>query len=86
MLAYTASDGTDPAWDLARLAAASVADTAIVPLQDLLGLGNTARMNVPGQPGGNWQWRCPPNALTGALAGRAATVSRLYGRTGVTSV
>ena len=83
MLAYTASDGMDPAWDLARLAAASVADTAIIPLQDLLGLGNAARMNVPGQPGGNWQWRCPPDALTGAPAERAATMNRLYGRTSV---
>ena len=44
-------------WDLIRLALASVADTAIVPLQDVLGLGSEARMNVPGRAEGNWGWR-----------------------------
>lgn len=79
-LAYLASDGADPAWDLARLAFASVAKTAIVPLQDLLGLGSTARMNRPGQPGGNWRWRYTAGAITAELIARMREMSRLYGR------
>lgn len=47
----------EPAWDLLRLAWSSVANTAIVPLQDLLSLPTEARMNYPGRLGGNWGWR-----------------------------
>jgi len=55
---YLQSDGSDIHWKLIRLAFASVADFAIIPMQDLLGLDNTARMNVPGTVGNyNWQWR-----------------------------
>jgi len=81
--AYAHSDASDPAaitWDLVRLAQASVADTAVVPLQDLLGLGNDARMNLPGQPGGNWQWRYTAGMLTEDLSGRVAALGQLYGR------
>ena len=78
--AYANSDGVDPAWDLIRLAYASVADTAVVPLQDLLGLGNEARMNLPARAGGNWQWRYTGGALTDGLASRVAELARLYGR------
>ena len=49
---------------------ASVADTAIVPLQDLLGLGNEARMNLPNSSQGNWTWRFQDAALTEAHADR----------------
>src|SRR2546421_85615 len=79
-LAYMASDGATPAWDLIRLASASVAETAIVPLQDLLGLGSEAPMNRPGQSGGNWRWRYTIDMLTEELTGRARTLARLYGR------
>jgi 4-alpha-glucanotransferase len=79
-LAYMASDGANPAWDLIRLASASVAETAITPLQDLLGLGSEARMNRPGQSGGNWRWRYGPHMLTEELAGRARALAALYGR------
>jgi 4-alpha-glucanotransferase len=51
-------------WDMIRLAFSSVADTAIVPLQDVLGLGSEARMNTPGQPEGNWKWRYRAGMLT----------------------
>ena len=78
--AYANSDGADPAWDLIRLAYASVADTAVVPLQDLLNLGNEARMNLPARAGGNWQWRYTDGALTDGLAARVAELARLYGR------
>jgi 4-alpha-glucanotransferase len=50
---------------------------AIVPLQDVLGLGSAARMNLPGTVGANWKWRCAPNAFgpaSGELAARLATM------------
>jgi 4-alpha-glucanotransferase len=47
----------DPAWELLRMAWASVANTAIIPLQDMLSLDTDARMNYPGRLGGNWSWR-----------------------------
>jgi 4-alpha-glucanotransferase len=67
-------------WELARLAAMSVADIAIVPVQDLLGLGREARMNCPSTSAGNWKWRLRPGALDGGLAGRMAEVAWTYGR------
>jgi 4-alpha-glucanotransferase len=79
-LGYMASDGDNPTRDLIRLASASVAETAIAPLQDLLGLGSEARMNRPGQSGGNWRWRYVPDMLTEELARRARTLGVLYGR------
>jgi len=64
------SDGIH--WDLIRAATASVADLCVVPLQDVLGLGSEARMNVPSRSEGNWAWRFQPGALTGELARRLA--------------
>ena len=58
--AYLRSDGTEIHWDFVRAALGSVADTAIVPLQDVLGLGSAARMNVPAREQGNWTWRKRP--------------------------
>ena len=49
---------------LMRLAWNSVAALAIVPLQDLLGLGREARMNLPGRAQGNWRWRCTEDMLS----------------------
>ena len=70
----------DPVWGMLRLAYASVAETAIVPLQDALGLGSAARMNTPSTAGGNWQWRLPEGALDARLAARLAHLAELYGR------
>jgi 4-alpha-glucanotransferase len=67
-------------WALIRTVIASVADTVIIPVQDLLGLGSDARMNLPGRLQGNWRWRCPPGALTPALAARLKTLAALYER------
>ena len=78
---YLARDGQDIAWDLIRLAFGSVADTAIVPLQDVLRLDSAARMNTPGEPSGNWSWRYGPGALTSELAERLGEMTTLYGRT-----
>ena len=57
LLALAESRGQDINWDLIRIVFESVADTAVVPVQDLLGLGSEARMNTPGREEGNWIWR-----------------------------
>jgi 4-alpha-glucanotransferase len=67
-------------WDFIRAALASVADTAIVPAQDLLGLGSEARMNEPGTIGGNWRWRMLPGQLSDDIAGRLALLADTYDR------
>ncbi|HLW66262.1 MAG TPA: 4-alpha-glucanotransferase [Gemmataceae bacterium] len=77
---YLARDGHDIAWDLIRAAWSSVADLAIAPLQDVLNLSSEARMNMPGQPAGNWGWRVPEGAVTDAVIGRLAEMTELYGR------
>ena len=53
-------DSNDISWELIRMAWSSVASYAIVPLQDLLNLDTTARMNMPGRQDGNWNWRVTP--------------------------
>jgi len=63
-----------------RCALSSVADTAIIPMQDYLGLDDRARMNTPSTIGGNWQWRMAPNAATPALAAKIRHLTALYGR------
>jgi 4-alpha-glucanotransferase len=77
---YLARDGTDIAWDLMRLAYASVADTAVVPLQDLMSLGNEARMNFPGKTGGWWTWRYTSEMLTDFIAERLGELTEIFGR------
>jgi len=80
-LRYLGSDGSDIAWDLIRLAWASVADTAMTTAQDLLSLGHEARMNTPGTAGPpNWCWRLLPGTLTDEVAGRLRGLTELYGR------
>jgi 4-alpha-glucanotransferase len=79
-LAYCGTDGTHISWDLARWLLASVADTAIVPLQDLLGLGPEARMNYPSRLGGNWSWRFEASALTTELRTDLRRLTEIYGR------
>ena len=77
---YLGRDGSDIAWDLIRLAWSSAADYAIAPLQDILNLGTEARMNLPGQPAGNWSWRYQAHQLTAAHLGRLAEMTSIYGR------
>lgn len=67
-------------WDLIRLGMASVADTCIIPMQDYLGLGSEARMNVPSTLGTNWQWRMKENSYSGELAAKIAKLTKTYGR------
>lgn len=79
-LRYMHSDGHAINWDLMRLALASVADTAIIPLQDVLGLGSEARMNTPGRLEDNWAWRCTASQLTGDASKRLAALTTTFGR------
>jgi 4-alpha-glucanotransferase len=67
-------------WVMIRLAFSSVADVAIIPMQDILGLGEEARMNRPQQTRGNWTWRMSQSELTSALAQKLARLTYLYGR------
>lgn len=77
---YLARDGHNIAWDLIRLAWASVADYAIVPVQDVLDLGTEARMNTPGTSSGNWTWRLQPGQLSHATLDRLGDLTTLYSR------
>ncbi|MBP1596678.1 MAG: malQ [Acidobacteria bacterium] len=79
-LRYLHSDGTEIHWDFIRAAAASVADLAVYPLQDVLGLGSEARMNLPSRAEHNWRWRFLPEQLQPELSGRLMEMSRLYER------
>jgi 4-alpha-glucanotransferase len=68
--------------ELMRLALMSIANTAIVPLQDVLDLGSEARLNRPGEPEGNWSWRVLAEQLDPSRAECLAELTRLYGRAG----
>ena len=67
-------------WEFIRAALSSVADTAVIPLQDYLGLKSEARINTPSTLGGNWEWRLEPGVLTRKLADQIRDITRLYGR------
>ncbi len=67
-------------WELIRLAMQSVADTAIIPIQDYLDYGSAARINTPSTLGGNWCWRLVPGELTEELGAKMKEFARLYGR------
>ncbi|MEI7643940.1 MAG: 4-alpha-glucanotransferase [Chloroflexales bacterium] len=77
---YLGRDGSDIAWDFIRLALMSVADIAVVPLQDVLRIGSDGRMNTPGRPDGNWSWRFRAEALSDGLAFGVRLLTAAYGR------
>jgi 4-alpha-glucanotransferase len=77
---YLGRTGEDFAWDLIRTAMSSVADTVVVPLQDVLDLGSEARMNFPGRPAGNWKWRFTWDRLGDEHRDRLREMVELYGR------
>jgi 4-alpha-glucanotransferase len=77
---YLGRDGGDIAWDFIRLAWSSVAETAIVPLQDVLDLGSGARLNHPGTASGNWTWRFQERDLGAGIADRLRNLTEDYGR------
>jgi 4-alpha-glucanotransferase len=70
----------DPAWDLLRVSLASPANTSIVPMQDILRLGDEARMNIPATTNGNWSWRMLPHQLDWGLAEGLRDLTSTYGR------
>ncbi|HTO44145.1 MAG TPA: 4-alpha-glucanotransferase [Burkholderiales bacterium] len=78
--AYLGHDPEGMNWAFIRGAQASVADLCVVPLQDVLGLGSEARMNVPSRPDGNWTWRFEHGALRPELASRLATIAEVSDR------
>ena len=82
---YLATDGHDMPWTLIRAAMASVADTAVHPMQDVLALPSDCRMNHPGQESGWWGWRFQWSQVQSWHAQRLAELSRLYGRSGLPS-
>ncbi len=79
-LDYLGGDGREIEWDLIRAACESVADRAVVPLQDVFGLGSEARMNLPGDTPGNWTWRARRADFTLERAGRLRRLIEITGR------
>jgi 4-alpha-glucanotransferase len=73
-------DGEEPHWALMRLALSSPSHLAIVQAQDVVGLGDEARMNTPGRAEGNWRWRLRPGQLTTALAAKLREETERAGR------
>jgi 4-alpha-glucanotransferase len=78
--AATGLDPSEPSWSLIELAYGSRASLAVVPAQDVLGLGSDSRMNRPGVTNGNWSWRLEHGALTPALARRLRRLAERHGR------
>jgi 4-alpha-glucanotransferase len=78
---YSGRDGHDISWDLIRMGWSSVADTAIAPLQDILDLDTTARMNLPGTGEGNWRWRMQEGSFDDHQIGQLAETTAVYDRT-----
>ncbi|CAM3095869.1 4-alpha-glucanotransferase [Streptobacillus ratti] len=74
------SDDSYIVYSMIRLALRSVAETAIIPMQDYLNLGEFARINTPGLASGNWQWRLNGWELNDDLASTIAHITEIYGR------
>ncbi len=80
VLRHTGTDGSQIHWDLIALAHRLPPHTAIVPLQDVMGLGSEARMNVPGRMGGNWAWRFAQGDLRAEDMDRLRDITLWAGR------
>ncbi|KAI8536066.1 hypothetical protein RHMOL_Rhmol10G0227000 [Rhododendron molle] len=83
VLEYLSISGEDISWALIRAALSSVARTAIIPMQDILGLGSSARMNIPATQFGNWSWRIPSSSsfdCLGTEARKLRAMLSMYGR------
>lgn len=77
---YLARPGVDISWDMIRAIWSSRSAFALAPLQDLLSLGNEARMNFPGKPSGNWGWRYTADQVNWELTSRLKEINFLYSR------
>ncbi len=80
VMAYLGDCADGVNWGMIRAATNSVASLCVVPLQDVLGLGSEARMNVPSQENGNWRWRLTPQMLKPELAQKLATLAEVSDR------
>jgi 4-alpha-glucanotransferase len=78
--AYLGLRGAKIHWAMIRALMASVADTVLIPMQDVLGLGGDARMNLPGRMGGNWKWRYEREQLRPEMTRRLRGLAELYDR------
>lgn len=79
-LQYLGTEGHEINWEMIRAAMASVGTVAIIPMQDLLGFGNEARMNLPASQKGNWSWRMTADAVSDEMIQRLRRLSHTYGR------
>ncbi len=79
---YFNSNGKEINWDFIRFAFSSVANMAIIPLQDVLGLGSEGRMNRPGRPDDNWEWRYCEDDLTSEIIEKLKNLSITFERDG----
>ncbi len=70
--------GEEVSWEMSRMALSSVANVAMIPLQDALGLGQSARMNIPSIADGNWEWRVLPEQLKPELADQLQGLAKKY--------
>ncbi len=77
---YMNTDGNSVHWDFLRTCLGSIATYAIIPMQDILGIGEEGRMNTPGIGTNNWAWRYTKHALSNGLAEALAKITRIYGR------
>lgn len=73
-------EGQQVSWEFIRLALASVARLAVIPVQDYLGFGSEARINVPSTLGNNWRWRMLEGELSGDICRKAKRMAEIYGR------
>jgi 4-alpha-glucanotransferase len=85
VVAYMGRPSEAMPWPVIRMNLASVARTAIVPMQDIMELGATGRMNTPGTVDANWLWRFSWRDVDPGLPGKMADMVRLYGRAASTS-
>lgn len=77
---YMNTDGSSIHWDFLRTCLGSIATYAIIPMQDVLGIGEEGRMNTPGIGTDNWAWRYTKHALSDGLAEGLKKITRIYGR------
>ena len=74
------TDGNSIHWDFLRTCLGSIAAYAIIPMQDILGIGEEGRMNTPGVGTDNWAWRYTQHSLSDGLAAGLKKITRIYGR------
>lgn len=82
-IGFTGKSESNFIWALTKVMLASVADTAIMQMQDILELGEESRMNTPSTSYGNWQWRMKKDAVSKTLEKKLAKLTKMYGRDNV---